>query len=216
MAACLALAAFLGFRVAHADPITLTIDTPLLSGMGAIFAFDLIDGGPPMNSVTITGFASNGSLGSISTMGDVTGTLSGVLTIGDSSFFNEYAQGIVLGSIISFTFEATNNVADPESFPDAFSFFLLDPGTGLSLVTTSDLTGANALFLYSIGVPNPLEVYESSEVRVVVVKAVPEPGGLSLVVGGLLALAAMRRARRKRNAHVPVPFRGSALYARSY
>lgn len=189
-AACLVLAAFLTIPAARAGPIPVTINTSLLAGTGAILAFDFVDGGPPGNTVAILNFNTDGTLGLVSTIGDVSGTLPGQVTLGDASFFNEYAQAIVLVNFISFIFDATANIPDSGSFPDAFSLFLLDPLTGLSLVTTSDPTGANALFLYSIGEPNPLALYASSQVTVSV-QTVPEPGGLVLVLTAL-AIAGLR------------------------
>src|ERR1700730_5269138 len=75
---------------AHALPIQITIDTSSLAGMNAALAFDLINGGPPANSMTISGFASNGTLGAGSSTGGVTGAFPGTVTIMDTAFFNEY------------------------------------------------------------------------------------------------------------------------------
>jgi hypothetical protein len=191
---CLFLPALLASGPALASPVQVSIDTSLLAGVEALMAFDLIDGGPPANAVAIVDFASDGILGSISIFGDVTGALPGQVTLADSSFFTEYAQLVTLGSIVSFIFDATANVPDPASIPDSFSFFLIDPSTGLSLVSTSDPTGANALLLYGVGDANPLAVYESAEVTVIAT-AVAEPGGLALLFAGAFALMAVRRSR---------------------
>src|SRR5437763_15415084 len=127
---------------AQALPIQITIDTSLLAGVSTDLAFDLTNGGLPANTVTISGFASNGTLGAASSSGDVTGALPGVVTIGDTGFFNEYLQNITLGSSLTFSFDTTGNPAAPGSFPDGFALFFLDPITGLPLFATSDVTGA--------------------------------------------------------------------------
>src|SRR4051794_22934685 len=58
----LAAIVFVG-SVAEASPITVTVNTGLISGISAQLAFDLIDGGPGNNSVGISGFSTNGTLG---------------------------------------------------------------------------------------------------------------------------------------------------------
>jgi hypothetical protein len=167
----------------YATPIEITVDTSSLNGTAGAFAFDLIDGGPPANSVTISNFTTDGALGAPTPQGDVNGTLPGTVTLGDSSFFNEYLQNITLGNTLHFEIDTTGNAPDPLSFPDAFSFFLLDPITGSSLVTTSDPTGANALFLWNIGVSSIPDVYTGNQFSVTAtpVSVVPEPSTAVLI-----------------------------------
>jgi hypothetical protein len=190
------VAVFLSATPAYATPILVTVDTSALSGIVADLAFDLIDGGPPGNTVTISGFTTNGTLGASSSTGVVTGTFPGAVTLADTSFFSEYLQQVTLGNSFSFVFDTTGNAPGPTSFPDGFSFFILDHTTGLSLVTTSDPTGANALFLFNIGISALPEIYSSDSVRVTaqaVTNGVPEPGSLALLATALVALSARRR-----------------------
>jgi hypothetical protein len=184
---------------AHALPIRITIDTSSLAGMNAALAFDLIDGGSPANSMTIFGFASDGSLGAASSTGAVTGAFPGTVTIMDTAFFNEYLQPIRLGTSLTFTFDTTGHAAAPGSFPDAFSFFLLDAAGMVSLVSTSDPTGADSLLFYSIGEANPLVTFSSNAVTigVGVPVSVPEPGALALAMAGLLAFGAVRMTGKR-------------------
>lgn len=183
----------------YAAPIHVTVDTSALSGTTGDLVFDFIDGGTPANTLTLSDFTSDGTLGTSTPIGDVSGTLPGTVTLGDSEFFNEYLQGSTFGSSLSFTFDTTGSPADPTSFPDAFSFFLLD-STGMPVPTTSDPTGANALFLYSVGEADPLAVY-SDTVRIGGgTNAVPEPSTFILFVVGLsvlsLVLIVLRRMRK--------------------
>jgi hypothetical protein len=195
-----ALAACLGMGVATASPVQVSIDTSALAGTSATLAFDFVEGGPPSNSVTITGFSSDGTLGSATLTGDVTGTLPGTVTLGDAQFFNELLQDIVLGSTIAFTFDATGNPPDDGSLPDAFSFFILDPKTLMSLIETTDLTGAGSLLLFSIGSSSPLEVYGSPQVTITAVSTVPEPSSALLVLIAMAAGAALRSRSWRRRA----------------
>lgn len=184
------VATFFCATTAYASPILVTVDTSALAGTQADLAFDLIDGGTPANTVTLSGFTTDGTLGSSTPSGDVSGAFLGTVTIGDTSFFNEYLQNETLGSTFSFVLDSTNLPADLTSFPDGFSLFLLDHTTGLSLVTTSDLTGANALFLWSLGTTTQPDVYSSDTGHVTIgpVNPVPEPSTLPLALIGLAML----------------------------
>jgi hypothetical protein len=182
-----------------AAPIFLTIHTPALHGITGQLAFNLIDGGGPSNSVTIAGFSSDGSLGSVQSVGSVTGELPAAVNLSDGQFFSEYLQDFVFGTAFSFTVNATAHPAGGTGFPDGFSLFLLDPVSGQSLITSSDPTGANALLLLSIGSSPQLVLYQATGVEITVdVAAIPEPGTLPLMVVGLLA-AALLVCRRRRS-----------------
>ncbi|MEP7162697.1 MAG: hypothetical protein ABI747_02940, partial [Candidatus Moraniibacteriota bacterium] len=93
----IALASFLVVPVAYATPIQITVDTSSFAGTSAALALDLIDGGSPANSVTVSGFSTTGTLGLNSSIGDVTGAFPGSVTLSDTSFFNEYLQNLTLG-----------------------------------------------------------------------------------------------------------------------
>lgn len=208
LGSCVFLVTVFSAPVAHASPIQITVNTSSLAGTSAALAFDLIDGGLPANAVTISGFTTDGTLGISSTTGDVTGSFPGSVILSDTSFFNEYLQSITLGDSLSFIFDTTGSTADPASFPDAFSPFLLDPLTGLSLVTTSDPTGADTLLLFNIGEANPLTIYTAQGVTVSTGRnLVPEPRTLVLVVTALalFALTGFLIARRRSKSSLALP-----------
>jgi len=197
---CLVMGVLVTGRV-WASPIQVTVDTSSLSGLG-IIAFDFTDGGPPPNSVTISGFASDGALGSACVTHDLVtcdsaSTLTdGPVTLDDSVFsFTEYRQSITFGNSFSFLFDTSGNAADTEtgSQPDGFSLYLLDQDAAFSLVETSDPGGA--LFVYAIGADNPLQVFTP---LVQLPSAAPEPGALALCFAGLLGLA-LRRSGASNN-----------------
>ncbi len=193
----LPLCLFAVSAAAQAGALLITIDTRSLAGTGGQLAFDLVDGGAPGNSIVLGSFAGDAVLGASSAMGGVAGQLPSAVTLSDTVFFNEYLQSLVFGDSLSFVFESSSNAASGFA-PDAFSVFVLDSG-GLPLGTTTDPTGANALFIYDIGVPQGLQVFQST---VVVVSAqapptgVPEPAGWLLVMTALLALVLARPASR--------------------
>jgi len=203
-------AAALGPGSALAD-YQVTIDTSAFMGSTIAMAFDLNDGGPPSNSVSVSGFATDGTLGAVSPSGGVTGSLPGGFTLTDSSFFNEYLQSLTAGKSISYRFGATSNAPAGGSLPDTFSFFLLDPATGLPIFNTTDPTGSASLFELQIdGSPGGLlSTFVGSDTAPVAswtvgaagVAPVPEPSaGVLLALGGafLLVASLRRRAHQQR------------------
>jgi len=187
---CMILAGAFSLR---ADTIV-TVDTSTLSGTSAQLAFDFIDGGTPSNTITISGFGTDGTLGSTVPTGGVSGNLPGTVVLTDSDFFNEYLTGITLGSTFSFILSATTNPS--ASLPDAFSLFLLDPSAEFSLVSTSDPTGSNSLLTLNIdgSAEGALSVYDASVTTAPANTTVPEPATLLLLGAGLLPLLRKRKA----------------------
>jgi hypothetical protein len=187
------LAALLNPPGAWAAAYQFTLDTAPLNGAAAQFALDFIDGGPPANSVAVTGFASDGVLGGSTPTGDVVGMLPGGVILGDGDFFNESLTGITLGDSISFVFAATGHAPAGGSSPDSFSVFLIDPSTGSPLFATTDpVPGSNALFRFDIdgtaeGVPLAFSA-RNGEVALTVA-LLTEPATWTLFAVGALATA---------------------------
>ena len=175
------------------------INTTALSGTAAHLAFDLIDGDfVANNTATISNFTTDGTLGTATTVGGpVTGTLPGIVTIGDSDFFNELLQPITLGNTIAFTLTLTQNFAG--GIPDQFSLFLLDadPVFPLPLFSTNDPTGADALFVVDItgSAFGDFQTFSptSSPSATLSATPVPEPSTLLLFATALAGLALVRR-----------------------
>jgi hypothetical protein len=177
---------------AWAFAFNINVDTTGLSGTAASLAFDFINGdGVTNNTAQISNFLTGGSfdpnLGTLT--GDVSGLLNSTVTFSDTSFFNEFLQPITLGNAFQFQLDTTNAFAG--GTPDSFSFFILD-SNGLPLVTTTDGTGANALFaldLTGTGVGN-LSVFTPTQTNpttwsVTPVQNIPEPGCLWLMLIGV-------------------------------
>jgi hypothetical protein len=185
---------------AQASPLLVTVDTSALAGISAYVAFDLIGGPTPGNTVTLSSFATDGTVGSSSTTGTVSGAFPGTVTLDDTTtFFNEYSQAETLGMTFSFVFDTTANAPVDPTFPDSLSLFLLDPATGLPLVTTTDPTTSNALFLFNIGLSTLPDIYISDSVSLTaqpVSNGAPEPGSLPLLAAGIGALLGWRRLAR--------------------
>lgn len=174
-----------------ASSYTVNVDTSALFGTPGTLAFDLIDGGSPANSVTISSFATDGTLGSSNILGGASGSLASSVSLTDTDpLLNEHATAITLGNYLNFVIEATNNAPDaPDSSPDGFSFYILD-GAGQPITTTPDPTGTNALLALDIeGLNTQPSPYSGSSPSVPVsVTAVPIPSAAVLFFSGLLVV----------------------------
>lgn len=194
----LALALSCLAQTAYAAPITVVIDTSAIAGTSAQLAFDFLDGGGPSNSIEIVGFSTDGTLGASSSIGGVTGTLPGPVTLTDTDFFNELLTAFVVGTTLSFTFESTGLGGDPA---DQFSVFLLNETATAPLFATTDPTGANALLAFDVFDENgTLWLFSAigGEVTVTTPSStpVPEPGTLVLTALGAALMRASRRRKR--------------------
>jgi len=181
-----------------ASSYTVSVATTALFGTSAQLVFDLIDGGTPANSVTISSFATDGTLGSSSRVGDVSGTLPNTLILNDTvSPINSYLSAITLGNALSFVFETTNNAPDdPNSSPDGFAFYIFN-ALGEDITTTADPSGLNALLVLDItGESDEPVPYSGSSPSVPVTitpTAVPIPASSILFLSSLMVV--MRRLR---------------------
>jgi tetratricopeptide (TPR) repeat protein len=193
--ACAIAAASLLFAGSSASASTLvSIGTTPLSGTSATLAIDFIDGdGIVNNSVLISSFQSDATLGVPILTGVVSGTIPGTVTLSDGGFFNELLLPLVLDSSISFDVDSTNVPGTP---PDGFSLFLLDAAAVNSLVTT-DLPGDALMQIQMDGTATNLVLPAAIDPAVTISigspVASPEPGSLMLSCGVLLPLAGLRR-----------------------
>lgn len=197
-----------------ATTYTSVVISPGFSGPVTL-AFDYIDGGPPDNTVVLNALGGNWVPASAAPTDFPQGSICGAdsacpppWTFTESappnSFYELDVPFDAIGTTLIFSFTTTDNAPDAASFPDSFSFFLLDPDTGLPLFPTSDpVVGEDALFLLSIGGSGPcgesLCVYppdptiEGFRIDVAPVTAAPEPGTLALLAAGFGAIFARRR-----------------------
>lgn len=187
-----------------ANGLQVSVNTTPLAGVQAQLAFDFIDGGPPAsdNTVILSSFVTDGTLGAVSPSGGVAGTFPGTVTLTDPTFFNEYLTNITLGTAFSFQLSATTNGPGLGSLPDAFSLTILDPTTGLPLFSTTDPTGGNTLLLLNIdGSPTgSLNIYgapgNQAVVTTALVSSVPEPNTLRLIGVGIAGVLLLLRKKK--------------------
>jgi VCBS repeat-containing protein len=120
--------------------VGVTLDTSVLAGGDGQLAWDLTDGDFAVNNtVVLTAFTTEGTLGAATTLGGVEGTLPGRVTMADADFFNELLQSLTFGTSLTFSLHLTSNFVG--GVPDNLAFFLLDPN-GSPLVATDLLVDA--------------------------------------------------------------------------
>ena len=200
-----ALVLFITHLTAAAGPLRFQISGLSAYGPNVGLALNFIDGGAPDNRVDVNGFSGDGSLGTVSTQGDVVGDLSTGFRLQDSSFFNELLLSFTGGDSLSFQFEASAMAPGIGAFADAFSLYLIDLVTGATLFDTTDGSGANALFLQVVDGSDSglLNVYAAGQAPGVqwsvqpvgTPGTVPEPSTLAAVLLALLLLAACGAVR---------------------
>lgn len=191
----------------HTTMLEVSIDSSVYKGISGLLAFDFIDGdGLTNNSVTVSDFFTDGTLGVATPTGSASGSLvsPNSLTLADADWYTSVSQAIDFGTSITFKLDLTEQ-GSAGTPPDSFAVFLLD-ASGDSLFSTTDfLTGADALFAVDIdGTPTGhLQVFAADTTNpsptwsVQTLNTVPIPGTAWLLGSALLGGLAARRLRRE-------------------
>ncbi|MBK1717698.1 hypothetical protein [Thiocystis violacea] len=112
--------------VGYATLLDVSIDTTAYNGTSGFLAFDFLDGDElANNSVTVSDFYTDGTLGSAAPSGSVSGSVFSpdALTLSDAEFYNSLSQQIRFGTWISFTLDLTQQgLGSP--VPDSLLFLL--------------------------------------------------------------------------------------------
>jgi hypothetical protein len=161
------------------------------------------------NTAILSGFffGGGGPTGTATTLGGVFGALGSSISMTDSSFFNQFIQGLTPGASLSFQLALTTNV-DGGGVPDEFSLSILD-SSGFEIPT---LGPGNALVIIDLGSDIPtISTYRTNtsqnpnaggppiDIAAPQVTPVPEPSTLPLLAIGVLVLAIMTRLRKRQD-----------------
>ena len=200
---------FLAMATTARADFLVTLDTSPLSGTHTL-AFGLNNGNSASNAVALADFSLGGgtavsgtedcTFGGVLTGVGCSGELNTQVALGDLDFQIFFTQQFSAGSMLSFVLSTTNNFTP--GTPDQFAMHLCD--SSLSACYSDDLaTGAMLLLDLTGGSLSPsafiLHGAGDQGLSAPIVSAVPEPGTLILLGGGVAALVA-RKIRRK---HVP-------------
>jgi hypothetical protein len=179
------------------------VDTSSLNGQSGYLDFQFNPGGAGASAAAamISSFATDGllqpaaPLNSIS--GDVTGTLPGLLTLGNTTAFNDYFEGVTYGNSANFELTLSGpGVGSSGTVGSSFAFSLFDSSGSTALLTTDpngsvvtvnlNADGSTSVDTFPQSANNPTPA-------ATVTAAVPEPSTLILASTLLPAAFLMRK-----------------------
>jgi hypothetical protein len=197
-------------RGLDASPITyaVLVNTSSIAGVSGNIDFQFNPGALTTDPafVTISMFASDGTLAGVPvTTGDVTGTLPAV-TIRNTTAFNDYTDGFIFGNFLSFRvrFDGTalTSPSPAATSGSTFAFSLFNSDFTAALLTSDTVNGA--LVEGDVNLDGTVTITNFGTGGTTTVTAVqdgtpvPEPSTLLLVGAGLVAVA--RRGLRSKSA----------------
>ena len=197
-------------RGLDASPITyaVLVNTSSIAGVSGNIDFQFNPGALITDSafVTISMFASDGILAGVPVAtGDVTGALP-VVTIRNTTAFNDYTDGFVFGNFLSFRVKfdgtALTSPSPGATSGSTFAFSLFNSDFSAALLTSDTVNGA--LVEGDVNLDGTVTITNFGTGRTTTVTVVqdgtpvPEPSTLLLVGAGLVAVA--RRGLRRKSA----------------
>lgn len=192
-----AFASFAALQPAHAETWTVQVDTSSLAGRSGWLdlQFNPADLTAPAGSATVTGLASTGpAWPDGSATGDVIGNPTSTLVLGNQQALNDWLQGLVFGTTLSFSLDIAATAAPGSGAGTAFSLSLYD--SSFNSLLADPLWGASLV----INVDDSARFSVLAQTAPVSLNAspVPEPNTAGLALAGLLAISAFRLHRATR------------------
>ncbi len=190
--------------VAGAITYQVTVDTSAIDGTSGFLDFGFAPGNDSQAAVvTITGFSPAAALaGGPQVRGGASGTLPGIVTLDNSTQFNDYFEGFTFGAALTFLLSfdgpaltAPDGTSTSES---TFGFAMFD-STGSTPLLTSDPNGDTFTVSVNLdGTTTPTTFLSSPQggVPVASLVPVPEPSTLVLLTLGLALTGARFRSAR--------------------
>jgi PEP-CTERM motif-containing protein len=194
------IALFLVAAGLQAAPITYSVfvNTSSIAGVSGNVDFQFNPGFGISDPafVTISMFSSNGSLaGSPVVSGDATGTLPPLVTIHNTTAFNDYADGFTFGSFLSFFVRfdgaAVTAPSAAATSGSSFAFSLFNSDFSAPLLSTDTVNGV--LVQGDVNLDGTVSIQNFGISGTTSADAVPEPASALLIALGLAATALVRR-----------------------
>ena len=196
------LALFLAAAGLQAAPITYSVivNTSSISGVSGNVDFQFNPGFGATDSafVMISTFSSNGTLAGLPIItGDVTGTLPPAVTIHNTTAFNDYSDGFIFGSFLSFLvrFDGTalTSPSATATSGSTFAFSLFNSDFTAALLSTDTVNGA--LIQGDVNLDGTVSIQNFSAGGTASADAVPEPASALLIALGLAGISVIRRRK---------------------
>lgn len=183
---------------AFAAMYQVTVDTSSLAGTTGYLDIQLnpADTTAPAATAAVSGLTGDLTLLDSAVMeGDASGSLSGTVTLGNSSAFNDYFQQVEFGSVFSILIDIDGDFLSESSLLGSALALSLYAADGATSLLSSDVSGSLLLFdLGSTGIAYTVFADDNGNFAAQVAP-VPLPAGVWLLLSGLLGMARVARRR---------------------
>lgn len=176
----------------------ISVNTQTIGGVNGYLDFQFNPGGGDSDPGTAAiSLYSGGTLGAATVTGDVTGSLPGVVTISNTTGFNNLFQAITFGAQVFFWVTIDGpvlNSPDPLSTSGSSFSFSMYADDQVTPLLTDDPSGFAVII--DAGPQGAIAQSNLAQRGIVGISDVPEPGSVWLVLVGMAAVAG-RVFRRK-------------------
>jgi hypothetical protein len=179
-----------------------SVDTTSLNGRNGYLYFQYIPVNAVSSTATVSGFATNGTLGAQDTVdivngSAVTGTLPGAVVFANTNGINDYNHAIQFGTTMSFLLSFSNPAPGGQAGGSStFSLGLFADALGNTpLLNTTGTLGSVPGTLFTVSLYN--SGIATTQILAKQATVVPIPAAFSLMGSGLVGLGVIRRRKQK-------------------
>ncbi len=181
---------------------TVSVDTASLNGQNGYLYFQYIPVNAAVSTATVSGFATNGTLGAQDTVdvvngSAVTGTLPGTVVFANTNGINDYDHAIQFGNMMNFLLSFSNPApGGQDGGSSTFSFGLFADAVGnIPLLNTTGILGSVPGTLFTVSLDNSGTA--AAQILTANTAGVPIPAAFWPMGSGLVGLGVIRRRKLK-------------------